>query len=288
MKRATSTSIGSATSGKRFRASEAELERLCDLPGADQLFHDAVGAASARERGILRARNATDKFVSLEGQILEMLQENHGIEATDSTALREAIPSELEADTIDKLVANCERHQKYERAARELVLRERARIEEEYSQELHTLELKHKAEVTRLSCTADVRVSSADEVAQEQIAQVEEACDEKLGELQERVRELEEQLEEQAAEAEAKEEASHAKLQELSEHCQQLEEMAERCQVGGGARPAKPPSPTNSRAGPMLAAVITVGTRSRSRSCAQPSRSPHAAGRDESEAGDVA
>ena len=232
VKRAAQSTAPTIHGGKRFRGEDSgEVERLCDLTGFKELFHDEGASLAAKERGILRARNATQKYLDLEVQIVEMMQEARGLEPVDADALRDALPTELEANTASSLVAQCQRHFKYESAARELVLRERERLAEANRTEIHQHQLQHKAEMTRLSCSADTRQSSVSEQAQEQVNEIQEEYEEKVAALEEKVNELEEKLEEQQTEAKNFETTARDRIRALQQECGEMREQTNKAVV---------------------------------------------------------
>jgi len=223
MKRATPSQIGAT---KRFRHAEVTVAgRLCDLDSAEKIFFDEHSAALAKESGIFRARNATDKYRDLERQLLEILQESHGIDAINEKELRDTLPSELEAETADRLVSQVVRHQRYERAARELACESVTAIQEEHERELQQLRLQHEAEVTRIKVSADVRSSADVEVLNDQLRDTREEYEEKAGELEEKVAELEQQLAEAAEKQEETETEARERIAAMEE---QMLEMTER------------------------------------------------------------
>jgi len=224
MKRSTPTHAASA---KRFRQTETAVEigRLCDLRNAESLFLDDRAAALAKERGILRSRVATDKYRDLEKQLLEILQDGHGIESIDEKELRDTLPSELEADTAEALISQVVRHQRYEHAARELALEAVAAAEAEHERAMQQAKLEHEAVLTRVKVSADVRSSADVEAISDQLQAVREEHDDKVGALEEKVVRLQEAL----AEAHSTQKATEAEAREQMEQAQEaVEEMQER------------------------------------------------------------
>ena len=198
-----SSSVASIAATKRFR-STTTIGRLCDLSNAEEIFLDDYNASIAKEKGILRSRVATDKFRSLEKQLLELLQESNGIEQVDDEALRDMLPSELEADTASVLVAQVLRHQRYEQAAHQLASEALAELQEAHEREVQKLKLQHETDLTRVKVSADVRNTADVECVNEELQQVREEFEEKVAELEEKVAEQEREIaltQEQAREA---------------------------------------------------------------------------------------
>ena len=108
---------------------------------------------------------------------------------------------------------------RYERAARELVQRERARMEADFDIELRTLRSQLEAEQQRTSVSAEMRLKHQDQQAKEELDELRTEAQEKIQQLEEVVEELEGTIASQTErmkEMEDEHEAACAKLHEES------------------------------------------------------------------------
>ena len=128
---------------KRAHRAVEPGSRLCDLPAAYDLFIDPLNASRAKDKGMLRWRPAEKLYVELEAKLLELHKETDGIDELDEDWLLQVLPElkSLEPETLDAIILQSRRHSLYELAARQLVERERARMEEVMEDELDRLRL---------------------------------------------------------------------------------------------------------------------------------------------------
>lgn len=183
-----------------------------------------------------------------------MHKDAHDLEPLDEEWLMEVMPelATLEDDTLDALLGQSQRHSLYERGARELVLRERSRLEAEHRAEIVRLVRDNAAEreaelsqaeaesagkVASHKYASELRMKVLEEEADEENESLRVDAEEKLREQEATIEEqretiegLEERLEAAAADAEAAQEKAEqetdAKLAELEERAvAEIDEM---------------------------------------------------------------
>ena len=71
--------------------------------------------------------------------------------------------SDLEADTLDALLAQAQQHAKYERAARDLVQREKNKLEEIHEQNLRSLRAEADSNATRTAVSSEMKLKAQTE-----------------------------------------------------------------------------------------------------------------------------
>jgi len=230
MKRSTPSHAAAA---KRFRSvdTKVDVSRLCDLHNASSIFFDEHAAKLAKERGILRSRVATEKYHDLERQLLEILQEGHGIEAIDEQELRETLPSELEADTAGALISQVVRHQRYEEAARHIALEAITQAQSEHEKAVQQLKLEHEVELTRVKVSADVRSTADVDAVNDQLQCTRDEYDDKMAALEARVAALTEKLEEAEVKQEETESDARERLQEMDDTLGEMQERVIRAEA---------------------------------------------------------
>jgi len=103
----------------------------------------------------------------------------------------------LEAETLDMLLGQAEQHARYEKAARELVSLEVAKVEEAHEREVRSLRLQSETDQTRSTVGAEMRMKAQEDAAREEQEQLRAEAIEKIGELEEEVAKLEGQLDAQ-------------------------------------------------------------------------------------------
>jgi len=202
------------------RSRESHGGRLCDLRNAlTDLFTNRCNASRARERGILRSRDASAKYEEYERKLFALIKDSGSLELPDEDWVLEILPElkALEADTLDMLLGQAEQHARYEKAARELVSLEVAKVEEQHERELRALRLERESDQTRSSVGAEMRMKAQEELAREEQEQLRAEAMEKIGELEEEVAKLEGELEEQKAEMERQHEGHKEEIAEMTE-----------------------------------------------------------------------
>ncbi|KOO23622.1 hypothetical protein Ctob_007736 [Chrysochromulina tobinii] len=199
--------------------------RLCDLRNSLSLFTNANNATRARERGILRSRDASSKYEEYEKKVFALIKDSGGIELPDEDWVLEILPELklLEPDTLEMLFAQAEQHAKYEAAARDLVNAEVAKYEDAHERELRALRLESESQHTRSSVSAEMRMQAQEEAAREETDRLREEAMEKISELEEEVAKLEEKQQHEEEINEMNEERE--KLVEIVDEAQKETEL---------------------------------------------------------------
>lgn len=78
----------------------------------------------------------------------------------------------LEAETLDMLLGQAEQHARYEKAARELVSLEVAKVEEAHEREVRSLRLQSETDQTRSTVGAEMRMKAQEDAAREEQEQL--------------------------------------------------------------------------------------------------------------------
>ena len=126
----------------------------------------------------------------------------------------------LEFDTFDALLAQAQQHAKYERAARELLLAERAKLEKAHENDPRSVRAQLESDMERREKSTELRVKGLEEGAQEELEELRTEAQDKIQELEGAIEELEEKNEAQEkriAEIEAQAEEECAQLREENE-----------------------------------------------------------------------
>ena len=148
----------------------------------------------------------------LEKKLFSLFKECGELEFPDEDWVFQVLPdlNYLETDTLDSLLEQALTHSKYERAARELLQREKIRMEQEHATKLHALKSEAENDTERQSMGAELRLQRADELAREERKELEEEATERIEKLENTIEELEEtiarkdmRMKEMEAEAEA-------------------------------------------------------------------------------------
>ena len=264
---ASEATVGGSSGSKRARA--LVLARLCDMALGEDLFANKLNALRAREKGILRSREATTKYAEvkkrrrgttrkrldtptpplrerrvpsdrgslflaafpdhtmtdaclntsfprwsralpidsaiitfcsshtqLEAKLYSLFHESGDLEFPEEEWVFDVLPelNDLEPETLDSLLSQAQTHAKYERAARELVLHERAKLEAEHASEMRSLRAELESERTRQSVSAEMRYKQLDNAAKNEREELWQEAQEKIAELEGIIDGLEEQL----------------------------------------------------------------------------------------------
>ena len=102
---------------------------------------------------------------ALKRKYRDQLREHCGeIEFPDEDWVFQVLPEleHLEADTLDALLSQAVQHAKYEKAARDLLLQERARLEAEHAEEMRGLRVTMESEAARSEVGAEIAVNGAE------------------------------------------------------------------------------------------------------------------------------
>ena len=152
----------------------------------------------------------------LEKKLYSIFKESGDLDFPEEDWVFQVLPelNDLEADTLDTLMAQAQAHAKYERAARELVLHERAKLDAEHAQEIRSLRAQFESESTRTSVSSEMRLKQLGTKAAEEQEELRKEAQEKIAELEEVIEQLEAQVE--------------AKDKELREVAEEAEEEVER------------------------------------------------------------
>ena len=281
----------SALASKRTRM--VQLPRLCDLPDGADIFANAHNAIKAREKGILRSRDAKGKYeevrehrghaqaprgklcsscvammprtlwarpcvtpqrhdthllrllvfsscaptlslliAQLEKKLILLFKDSGDLEFPDEDWTFEVCPelNDLEADTLDALLAQAAQHARYELAARALLLAERAKIEEAHERDLRSVRSQLETDADRRIAGQEAKLRGLEEGAQEDLEELRSEAQEKIAELEATIEELEEKhtaQERRLAEMEAE---AEEELERLRDEGNVMRKMLEEAQ----------------------------------------------------------
>jgi chromosome segregation ATPase len=205
---------------KRSKLAADEL-RLCDLRSALAVFSNQTNANRARERGYLRSRDGSEKYEECERKLLALFKDCAGLDVPDGEWLLTVLPElkVLEADTLETMLAQVEQHNRYERAARELVAKARESLEDEHRREMNEVRLQLESEAVRKTVGVEMKLKALDEQAREEQEELKEEAETKISQLEETIAELEAKLEAASEKIEATEEAAKDEVQQMHERC---------------------------------------------------------------------
>lgn len=96
----------------------------------------------------------------------------------------------LEADTLDALLAQAQQHAKYEHAARALVIHERSKLLDEHETAIRAIRAEAESEATRKNMSSEMKLRQQDDEAHEQQEALRAAANEKIGTLEDSIEEL--------------------------------------------------------------------------------------------------
>lgn len=158
----------------------------------------------------------------LEKKILSLFKDSGELNFPDEDWVFQVLPEldSLEPDTLDALLQQAQTHAKYERAARELLMQERYRLEREHSEEMRGLRATLEAETVRTELGAERKLKELDEQKEEERENLREEAMERIKALEETIDDLEERLEAKTKECEDME-------REAQEECSRLREEGE-------------------------------------------------------------
>ena len=149
------------SSAKRRAPDPYEDERICNLPDALDAFSDPRAAAKAKASGLLRNWGARDKWLEAEPLVLEAWASIDEGDTLSDDDLLDMVPmlEAFEPETLEVMLAQSRRHGEYERAAAQLLKRQKERLTAAHDRQLRQMRLEVESESTRVKADADARVA---------------------------------------------------------------------------------------------------------------------------------
>lgn len=159
-----------------------------------------------------------------ERKLFALYKDGGELDFPDEDWLMQVMPElkALETETLDTLFHQADQHARYERAARELVLQERARCAEEHQREMQELRVQLEGDSVRKTVGVEMRLKALDEQSKEEQAELKEEAQAKISELEETIEELEGKLAEALDKVEATEEACKEEIESMNDKCEAM------------------------------------------------------------------
>uniref|UniRef100_A0A7S2GN15 Myosin tail domain-containing protein n=1 Tax=Haptolina brevifila TaxID=156173 RepID=A0A7S2GN15_9EUKA len=127
-------------------------------------------------------------------------------------------------------MAQAQQHNRYERAARELVMKAREALKEEHQREMNELRLQLESDAVRKTVGAEMKLKALDEQAREEQEDLREEAQGKISQLEETIEELESQLAKANGRADAAEEAAREEVAQMQGNCDAMLSALEEAQ----------------------------------------------------------
>lgn len=168
----------------------------------------------------------------LEKKLILLFHDSGDLEFPEEDWVFEVCPelNDLEADTLDALLAQAQQHARYERAARDLLVQERLQLEETHERELRSLRAEYDAEQQRKVVGQEERIKGLEAGAEEDLEELRQEATDKIQELEGVIEGLEEQLEAQKQRVKEVEEAAEAECEQMRERSEAIIERLEAAQ----------------------------------------------------------
>jgi chromosome segregation ATPase len=168
----------------------------------------------------------------LEKKLILLFKDSGDLDFPDEDWTFEVCPelNDLEADTLDALLAQAAQHARYERAARALLLAERAKIEEAHERDLRSVRAQLETDMQRRAAGHEAKLRGLEEGAQEDLEELRTEAQEKITELEAQIEELEEKnaaQERRLAEMQAEAEEEVERLRDEGNAMRQLLDEAQ-------------------------------------------------------------